>query len=90
MNTVNALRLRQSLGKVLKQLEKGSSPIFIERNRQRVAVLVSIKDFSERFADRKAMAERERLVQEIHAFRKKQKSSSLDSLSILRELRNSG
>lgn len=89
MNKVNALSLRQSLGKVLKQLEKSGQPIFVQRNREDVAVLISMRDFSERFADKQAMAEREKLVQEIHAFRKAQKPSSPDSLSLLQQLRNS-
>jgi PHD/YefM family antitoxin component YafN of YafNO toxin-antitoxin module len=89
MRTVNALSLRQSLGKILKQLEKGDSPIFVERNREKVAVLISIRDFSERFADREAMAERQNLVQEIHAFRKSQKPVSPDTVSLLKELRGS-
>jgi PHD/YefM family antitoxin component YafN of YafNO toxin-antitoxin module len=89
MNKVNALSLRQSLGKVLKQLEKGGAPVFVQRNRETVAVLVSMRDFSERFADKEALAEREKLVQEIHAFRRAQKPGAVDSVSILQDLRNS-
>jgi len=87
MNKVNALTLRQSLGKILKQLEKGGQPVFVQRNRENVAVLISWRDFSERFADKEALAEREKLVQEIHAFRRSQKPGGQDSVSILAALR---
>ena len=88
MDSVNALKLRQSLGKVLRQLQKGGRPIVVERNRQPVAVLVSMRDFSERFADKRAMALREQLVREIHAFRESQQPSTPDTVSLLREARS--
>ena len=89
MLKVNALSLRQSLGKVLKQLERGGSPILVQRNRETVAVLVSWRGFAERFADKEAMAEREKLVSEIHAFRRSRKPDGQAALSIIEELRNS-
>ena len=49
METVNALELRQSLGKVLDQLERGGEPILVCRRRTPAAVLVSLKDYLERF-----------------------------------------
>ena len=88
MKTVNALSLRQSLGKVLKQLDKNGSPIFVERNRKRVAALVSIADFNERFADRDAAIEREELVEGILKFRSRQAKQGPSAVSILRDLRN--
>ena len=49
---VNALELRQSLGKVLDQVKHNGKPIIIYRRRNPAAVLVSLKDYRERFADR--------------------------------------
>ena len=50
---VNSLELRQSLGKVLDQMKHNGKPIIIYRRRNPAAVLVSLKDYRERFADRK-------------------------------------
>ena len=40
MKSVNALTLRQSLGGVLRQLERGGEPILVQRGRQPAAVLI--------------------------------------------------
>ena len=45
MKSVNALELRQSLGKVLRALEKDGAPILVERAREPSAVLISLKDY---------------------------------------------
>ena len=58
METVNALELRQSLGKVLDQLERGGEPILVCRRRTPAAALVSLKDYRERFVDRDADEQR--------------------------------
>ena len=54
MESVNALELRQSLGKVLDQLERGGEPILVCRRRTPAAALVSLEDYRERFVDRTA------------------------------------
>lgn len=89
MEKVNALKLRQGLGRVLKKLENGGQPVYVERNRHPVAVLISIQDFRERFADRKAQAERQALIDEIHRFRHAQQPAAPAVLDILKELRGS-
>jgi len=89
MEKVNALSLRQSLGKVLRGLEKGGQPVQVEKNNRPVAVLVSIRDFRERFADKGALAEREQLVQEIDGFRRKHPVKGGSVLEALRRLRRS-
>ena len=52
METVNALELRQSPGKVLDQLERGGEPILVCRRRTPATALMSLKDYRERFVDR--------------------------------------
>ncbi|MFN8604265.1 MAG: type II toxin-antitoxin system Phd/YefM family antitoxin [Candidatus Binatia bacterium] len=87
MKSVNALELRQSLGKVLRTLERDGGPILVERARRPSAVLISLKDYNERFVDRTADDERRAIVQRIEemAFRAPRGRTSLD---VLRSLRN--
>jgi len=62
MNTTNALKLRQSLGKLLAELARDHEPIIVEKDRKPAAVLIAFEDFQRRFADREADALREELV----------------------------
>jgi prevent-host-death family protein len=82
MKTTNALKLRQSLGKILKQLAKDGEPIIVEKDRKPAAVLIAIEDFQRRFADREADAAREAIVARIKGYQFKLPSgkSSLDLL----------
>lgn len=86
MKSVNALELRQSLGKVLRSLERDGSPIVVERARRPSAVLISIKDYNERFVDRAADEERRAIVRRIEQFhlRTPRGRTSLDILRALR------
>ncbi len=65
MKTVNALELRQSLGRVLRALEKGGEPILVERQRRAAAVLISLHDYKTRFADRDADEQRKAVIRRI-------------------------
>ncbi len=65
MKTVNALQLRQSLGKVLDQLEQDGAPILVCRRRAPAAALISLKDYQERFVDREADERRREVVRKI-------------------------
>jgi len=67
MKSVNALELRQSLGRVLRQLERGGAPILVQRGRQPAAVLISLHDYQERFAERDADERRRAIVARIKA-----------------------
>ena len=89
MKSVNALELRQSLGKVLRALEKDGSPILVERARKPSAVLISLKDYRERFVDHAADEQRRAIVERIERlrFRTPRDKTTVD---ILRELRNGG
>jgi PHD/YefM family antitoxin component YafN of YafNO toxin-antitoxin module len=87
MEKVNALKLRQSFGKILKNLQKGDAPLLIEKGRQPVAVLISIKTFNERFVDLREKDKRDALVA---LARDTAVDTETDSLTILRELRYGG
>jgi prevent-host-death family protein len=87
MKRVNALEMRQSVGKVLRQLEKGGQPVIIERRRRPAAVLISLDDFEKRFADRDADEKREEIVRRIRALRFKAPSGKT-TLDLLRNLRS--
>jgi prevent-host-death family protein len=69
MRSVNALSLRQSLGSVLRSLERSGAPILIERRRRPAAVLISVEDYRERFVDREADERRREVVAAIEKLR---------------------
>lgn len=65
MKKVNALELRQKLGRVLRGLEKDGEPVLIERQRQPAAVLISLMDYQKRFVDKDADLQRRAIVERI-------------------------
>ncbi len=65
MKRVNAVQLRQSLGKVVAGLMKGGEPVLLEKGRRPVAVLISLQDFRERFAEKAAADERLQIAEEM-------------------------
>ena len=81
---VNALEIRQSLGKILKRLQAKDEPIIIEKGRVPVAVLISLKAFQERFIDYRELQKRRELLE---TFQNSASPASQDSLQVLRELR---
>ena len=91
MRKVNALKLRQEFGRVLEDLDKTGEPILLEKGRQPRAVIISLKDFQERFVDKVASQERRHLVERIKSlssrFRMPQEKGALSSQDIIRELR---
>jgi len=86
MKKVNALELRQSLGKVLAQLERNGEPIVVEKGRKPVAALISLKDYHERFAEKAAREERDKLFEEMDKLRMRSVDPTPGG-TILRELR---
>lgn len=88
MEKVNALQLRQSLGKVLQRLQKTGGPILLEKDRKPAAVIISLEEFRKRFVDTEADRLRKEMVDRI-------KSAGLttpkgvSTLDLLRELRGS-
>ena len=87
MKKTNAIEMRRSLGKVLKGLALGGAPVLVERNREPAAVLISLKDYRERFVDRIAAEEREKLVEEILAMRSHSNRPRKTAVDHVRELR---
>ena len=81
---INALKIRQSFGAILKILQKSGEPIIIEKGRVPVAVLVSIEMFNKRFID---LLEATKRTEILKAFRENAVSAKEDSLSVLRDLR---
>ncbi len=65
MDKTNALKLRQSLGKVLNQLKKNKGPILVEQNSKPAAVLISIEEYKKRFVDYDADEKRKELVSKL-------------------------
>ncbi len=85
MKEVTAVELRQSLGKVARRLEQDGEPILLKLGRQPVGVIISLRDYRERFALHDAAVERQQLVDEILADRR---SGRADVATALRELRH--
>ena len=65
MKELNAADLRRELGSVARSLERDGAPVLLKLRGRPVGVIVSLKDFQERFALRVAAEERRRLVEEI-------------------------
>lgn len=86
METVNALQLRQSLGRILKQLAKTGRPILLQKDRKPAAVIISLHDYRTRFVDVEADQRRHDMVERIKGatLRTPKGRSSLD---LLREVR---
>ncbi|MDE2659201.1 MAG: type II toxin-antitoxin system Phd/YefM family antitoxin [Acidobacteriota bacterium] len=87
MKTVNATQLRQSLGKVLDQLEHDGTPIIVCRRRAPVAVLEGLKDYRQKFRDREADDGRRKGVAKLRKprFQSPRTGTTLD---LLRDLRS--
>jgi hypothetical protein len=65
MKELGAAELRRSLGKVARQLKEGGEPIILKLGDERVGVLISMRDFNQRFALERAADERQVLLNEI-------------------------
>ena len=87
MKKINALQLRQSLGKIIESVEKSGEPILLERGRKPAAVIISIQDFKSRFADKDAEEVRKEVVGRIKAMELESvRTESAEDL--IREIRN--
>ena len=80
MKRTSSLKLRQSLGKILKDLNRDGEPILVEKDRKPAAVLISLEDYQKRFADKDADAARSEIIALITGARLKlpKGKSSLD------------
>jgi PHD/YefM family antitoxin component YafN of YafNO toxin-antitoxin module len=86
MKTVNALTLRNNLGKVLDALEESGEPVLVSKGKIIKAVLITPDDFKRRFVDVQSEDEKKKLLATIERLRSPN-ISGRDSLEILRELR---
>ncbi len=87
--TVNALEIRNNLGRVLDELEESKQPVLVSKGRKIRAVLISPEDFKLRFVDRQAEAERESWMSKLAELRAPRRGG-LASLDVLRDLRGYG
>lgn len=86
MKTVNALTLRNNLGKVLDGLSRSGEPILVSKGKTVRAVLITPEDFQRRFLDLQSEEQRQKLLATIARLRSPNRSGK-SSLETLRELR---
>ncbi|MGO9411917.1 MAG: type II toxin-antitoxin system Phd/YefM family antitoxin [Spirochaetia bacterium] len=86
MKTVNALKLRNNLGKILQELDETKEPVLVSKGRRVQAAIVSIEDFQRRFLDKQAEEEKEKWLQKLETLRSP-RLGGVTSLEALRELR---
>ncbi len=70
MKEITAVGIRRSLGEVARSLAADGEPILLKIRRKPVGVIISLRDFRERFVLEQAREERARLVAEILADRR--------------------
>ncbi|MBI1860065.1 MAG: type II toxin-antitoxin system Phd/YefM family antitoxin [Deltaproteobacteria bacterium] len=87
MKKTNALQLRQSMGKVMKDLLKTGEPILIEKGRTPVAVLITLEDYQKRFVDKDADVRRKEIVEKILASRLEAPPGQ-KSIDVIRDIRS--
>ena len=86
MKTVNALKLRNNLGKVLEELQETREPVLVSKGGKVQAALITIEDFQKRFIEKQAEEEKERWLRRLEELRAP-RLGSVSSLDALRELR---
>jgi len=86
MITVNALKIRNQFGDVLKTLEETGEPILVSKGRELRAVLISVEDFKTRFIDKQVEEEAEKVFERIVSDRSS-RITDKDPDMILRKLR---
>lgn len=87
MRKINALMVRQSLGRVLDQLEKTGEPIIVEKDRKPRAVLITLEDFERRFVDVAARDRRREIARQIKESQRsvpRAKTGAADAVRALR------
>lgn len=84
MKTLTSAELRQSLKRLADGLESDGEPILLKVGDRPVGVIVSLKDFEERFALHAAAQARQALVDEIKADRLRATVTIEQALSGLR------
>jgi prevent-host-death family protein len=85
MKEVTAAELRQAMGKVAKRLARTGEPVLLTLDNAPVGVIVSVKDFEERFVLHDAAQRRQSLMEEILGDRIDPTKSADDVLGDLRK-----
>lgn len=86
MKELSAVGLRNSLARVAAELERTQEPILLRIGKAPAGVLISLKQFRERFVMSAAAEERKRLVQDILDSRIVVSESTEDTLDSLRDV----
>jgi prevent-host-death family protein len=84
MKALRAVDLRKSLGRIARSLERTGEPVALTVRGRTVGVLISVRDWNERFTMRAASDERRRIVAEILAERQPSSERIEDVLEELR------
>jgi len=84
MKEVTAAQLRQAMGKVAKGLARTGEPVLLTLDNEPVGVIVSVKDFRERFTLLDAAERRRDLMREIVAERIETAEGVDDALGAMR------
>ncbi len=86
MTIVNALKIRNQFGEVLKILDETGEPVLVNKGRELRAVLISVEDFKTRFIDKQAEEEAEKIFQGILSDRSSRMTDK-DPEAVLRKIR---
>ena len=86
MKTVNAPKIRNQFGEVLRTLEETGEPILVSKGREVRAVLISVEDFKTRFLDKMVEDEANKRFEQILAERQ-YRITGEDPTALLRNLR---
>jgi prevent-host-death family protein len=86
MKMMSAVDLRSSLSRVARALQRTGDPVALTMRGKVVGVLISVRDWNERFTARAAADERRKLIAEILAERTPASDPSVDA--VLEELRS--
>ena len=86
MTTVNALKIRNQFGEVLKILDTTGEPVLVNKGRELRAVLISVEDFKTRFIDKQAEEEADRVFHKILEDRSSRVSNE-NPEAVLRKIR---
>ncbi len=83
---MNALEVRNNLGRILDDLDSTGEPIIINKGRAARAVLISLDDFERRFVEYQAQERRRELVDRVRRLRAPS-TASVETVEVLRRLR---
>jgi PHD/YefM family antitoxin component YafN of YafNO toxin-antitoxin module len=86
MKHVNALAIRNSLGRILDDLKETNEPVIVSKGRKVQAVLITPEQFKKRFLDYQAEERKKEMLDTITSMSEKSLLKE-DSLETLRSLR---